>query len=80
MSLPPNQPFGAVLSYLGGNPMLTTLAIILIVLGVILLILAAFGITTGLTPYGMHGGITLIVIGVVLYVVVLLLTGHAVSY
>lgn len=60
--------------------MLTTLAIILIVVGVILLILAAFGITAGLTPYGMHGGITLIVIGVVLYIVVLLLTGHAVSY
>lgn len=80
MLLPPNQSSGAVLSYLGGNPMLTTLSLILIVVGVILLILGAFGITAGITPYGTHSGVTLIVIGVILYVVVLLLAHHPVGY
>jgi hypothetical protein len=59
--------------------MLTTLAIILVVVGVILLILSALGITAGVTPYGMHSGVTLIVIGIILYVVVILL-GHSVTY
>ena len=60
--------------------MLATLALILVVVGVILLILGALGITAGVSPYGMHGGITLIVIGVILYVVVILLSGHSVGY
>lgn len=60
--------------------MLATLAIILIVVGGILLILGALGITAGVSPYGMHGGVTLIVIGIILYVVILLLSGHAVGY
>lgn len=55
---------------------LETLALICIVLGVILLILGVFGITGGLT-YGTHGAVTLIVIGIILYVV-LLLVPHAV--
>lgn len=50
---------------------LETLALICIVLGVILLILGVFGITGGLA-YGTHGAVTLIVIGIVLYVVLLL--------
>jgi hypothetical protein len=59
--------------------MLSTLAMILIVVGVILLILGALGVTAGISPYGMHGGVTLIVIGIILYVVLLLLGGHAVG-
>jgi hypothetical protein len=53
--------------------MLLTLAYICIVIGVILIILGALGVTAGLTPYGTHGGVTLLVIGVILYVVLLLL-------
>lgn len=60
--------------------MLSTLALILIVVGVILLILSVIGVTAGITPYGTHGAVTLIVIGIILYVVVLLLSGHAVGY
>jgi hypothetical protein len=50
---------------------LETLALICIVLGVILLILSVFGVLGGLA-YGNHGAVTLIVIGIVLYVVLLL--------
>jgi membrane-bound ClpP family serine protease len=53
--------------------MLSSIALILIVLGVILIILSVFGITAGVTPYGTHGGVTLLVIGVILYMVLLLL-------
>lgn len=60
--------------------MLSTLALILVVVGVILLILSVVGLTAGFTPYGTHGAITLIVVGIVLYIVVLLLSGHAVGY
>jgi hypothetical protein len=53
--------------------MLATIALICIVIGVILIILGATGVTTGLTPYGSHGGVTLLVVGIILYVLVLLL-------
>jgi hypothetical protein len=55
--------------------MLSTLALFCIVIGVILIILGAVGLTAGITPYGTHGGVTLVVIGIILYLVVLLL-GH----
>lgn len=51
---------------------LETLALICIVLGVILLILSVFGVLGGFA-YGNQGAITLIVIGIVLYVVLLLI-------
>jgi hypothetical protein len=57
--------------------MLATIALICIVIGVILIILGATGVTAGLTPYGSHGGVTLLVVGIILYVLVLLLP-HAV--
>jgi len=60
--------------------MLTTLALICVVIGVILLILSAVGITAGITPYGTHGAVTLIVVGIILYVVVLLLSHSTVGY
>lgn len=60
--------------------MLSTLALALVVIGVILLILSVFGITAGFTPYGTHGAITLIVVGIILYIVVLALSGHTVGY
>jgi len=59
--------------------MISTLAVILIVVGVVLLILGALGVTAGISPYGMHGGVTLIVIGIILYVAMALLAGHTVS-
>lgn len=55
--------------------MLSILAIICVVIGVILIILGALGLTVGVTPYGTHGGVTLVVIGIILYLVVFLL-GH----
>lgn len=55
---------------------LETLALICIVIGVILLILNVIGLTGSLT-YGMHGAVTLIVVGIILYVVLLLIP-HAV--
>jgi hypothetical protein len=50
-----------------------TLAYICMVVGVILIILSVVGVTSGITPYGAHGGVTLLVVGIVLYVVLLLL-------
>jgi hypothetical protein len=50
-----------------------TLAYICIVIGVILIILSAVGVTGGITPYGTHGGVVLLVVGIILYVVLLLL-------
>jgi hypothetical protein len=43
------------------------------VIGVILIVLSVTGVTGGVTPYGTHGGVTLLVIGIILYVVLLLL-------
>lgn len=60
-------------SHTFGDNMLLTLAYICIIIGVILIILGALGVTAGLTPYGTHGGVTLLVVGVILYVVLLLL-------
>lgn len=60
---------------LGAN--MLTLAYICIVIGVILIILSAVGVTGGITPYGTHGGVTLLVLGIILYGVLLLLP-HAV--
>ena len=57
--------------------MLATIALICIVIGVILIILGALGVISGVTPYGTHGGVSLVVIGIILYVIVLLLP-HAV--
>jgi hypothetical protein len=55
-----------------------TLAYICMVIGVILIVLSVLGVTGGITPYGTHGGVTLLVIGVILYVVLLLLPHAAV--
>jgi hypothetical protein len=55
-----------------------TLAYICMVIGVILIILSAVGVISGVTPYGMHGGVTLLVIGIILYVVLLLIPHAAV--
>jgi hypothetical protein len=55
-----------------------TLAYICIAVGVILIILSAVGVISGVTPYGMHGGVTLLVIGIILYVVLLLIPHAAV--
>lgn len=57
---------------------LGTLALLCIVIGVILIILGALGLTAGVTPYGTHGGVTLLVVGIILYVVVTILVPHAV--
>lgn len=70
--LTPRLP-ASVGSLIFGGIVLSSIALILIVLGVILIILSVFGITAGVTPYGMHGGVTFLVIGVILYVVLLLL-------
>lgn len=50
-----------------------TLAYICMVIGVILIILSVVGVTSSITPYGTHGGVTLLVVGIILYVVLLLL-------
>jgi hypothetical protein len=50
-----------------------TLAYTCMVIGVILIVLSVTGVTGGVTPYGTHGGVTLLVIGIILYVVLLLL-------
>ena len=55
-----------------------TLAYVCIVIGVILIILGVLGVTGGITPYGTHGGVTLLVIGIILYAVLLLIPHVAV--
>lgn len=55
-----------------------TLAYVCIVIGVILIILGVLGVTGGITSYGTHGGVTLLVIGIILYAVLLLIPHVAV--
>ena len=55
---------------------MVTLALICVVLGVILLILTAFGVVASVTPYGTHGAITLIVVGTILYIIAFMFGGH----
>ena len=55
-----------------------TLAYVCIVIGVILIILGVLGVAGGITPYGTHGGVTLLVIGIILYAVLLLIPHVAV--
>lgn len=67
----PDSPPRSARVYLGD--LMITLAYLCIAIGVILIILGSLGITAGVTPYGTHGGVTLLVIGIILYVVLLLL-------
>lgn len=61
------------LAVMSGLGLISNLAIICMVIGVILIILGAIGVTAGYTPYGTHGGVTLLVIGIILYVVAAIL-------
>lgn len=76
-ALSPDPPSGG--SFIYGGVMLSTLALICVVIGVILIVLGAIGVTSGVTPYGTHGGVTLVVIGIILYVVVILLSHGTVA-
>jgi hypothetical protein len=67
----PTPRLGRLAYFLGA--IVLTLAYICIVIGVILIILSAVGVTGGITPYGTHGGVVLLVVGIILYVVLLLL-------
>lgn len=52
--------------------MLVTICIILAVIGLILVILSVLPVTATFVPHGLHAGIALIVIGVVLYIILAL--------
>jgi hypothetical protein len=52
--------------------MLATICIVLAVIGLILVILSVLPVTSTFIPQGLHAGIALIVIGVVLYIILAL--------